>query len=118
MLINSTISLILNETTTDLSMGFLNSGNIYSTGSNTFRSDFQMPILFSKALIKLVGKYITSLKDQSNLEQLFGASNGNPIAPSMPSGLAYLINFLLPLLFWSASDRKDSLSLIQMISHL
>ena len=26
----------------------------------------------------------------------------------MPSGLAYLINFLLPLLFWSASERKDS----------
>lgn len=108
MLINSTISLILNETSSDFSMGFMNSGSVFTSGTSGFRHEFQTPIVFSKALIKLVGKYITSLKDQSNLEQLFGASSGNPIAPSMPSGLAYLLNFLLPLLFWSASDRKDS----------
>jgi len=70
-------------------------------------------MIFSKALIKLVGKYINCLKDQSNLELLFGTSSTNPISPTMPSGMSYLINFLLPLLFWSASDRKDSPKLNQ-----
>ncbi len=117
MLINSIIALILNETMADSTAGLLSSGSIFNShgGSNggSFRaghadSNFHIPVVFSKNLIKLVGKYITALKDQSNFEQLFGSSGTNPIAPSMPSSVAYLINFLLPLLFWSASERKDS----------
>jgi hypothetical protein len=112
MLINSIIALILSETVADSTAGLLSSGSLFNnSGSGSFRADtfhFQVPIIFSKNLIKLVGKYITALKDQSNFEQLFGSTGTNPISPSMPSGIAYLINFLLPLLFWSASERKDS----------
>jgi hypothetical protein len=126
MLINSIIALILNETMADSTAGLLSTGSLFNGhgggggGSGSFRSStaghstgeqttsFQIPVVFSKNLIKLVGKYITALKDQSNFEQLFGSSGSNPISPSMPSSVAYLINFLLPLLFWSASERKDS----------
>lgn len=48
-----------------------------------------------------------SLKEQAALEQLFGGSN-TTTGPAVPSGLSYMINFMLPLLFWSASDRKES----------
>lgn len=112
MLINSVIALILNETMVDSTAGLLSSGSIFGSSfharSHNSGDSFHIPIIFSKNLIKLVGKYITALKDQSNFEQLFGSSGSNPITPSMPSSIAYLINFLLPLLFWSASDRKDS----------
>ena len=117
MLINSIISLILNENMADSTAGLLSSGSILNGygggslrggGAGDSLNHFQIPVVFSKNLIKLVGKYITALKDQSNFEQLFGSSGTNPISPSMPSGIAYLINFLLPLLFWSASERKDS----------
>lgn len=106
-LISSTISLILYDSG-EGSSGILGSGNIFSSASATSKNDInvQIPIVFSKSLIKLVGRYINSLKDQSNLEQLFGSNN--TIVPTMPSGLIYLINFIIPLLFWSASDRKDS----------
>lgn len=171
MLINSTISLVLNESTTDMTSGGGSSGGGGGSGSASFvggvsgvpigggsmsipagptgpvpttsgvaattgggsNGNIQIPanvrgsqsqiggessaapinMVFSKALIKLVGKYINCLKDQSNLELLFGTSSTNPISPTMPSGMSYLINFLLPLLFWSASDRKDSPKLNQ-----
>lgn len=113
LLINSTISLILNEQSNDVSIGLLSTSNLFSTGSggaaqsSKAEYNFQIPIVFSKALIKLIGRYISSLKDQSALEQLFGSSN-TATGPTVPSGLSYMINFLLPLLFWSASDRKES----------
>lgn len=161
MLINSTISLVLNESTTDIAVtvggsgggsfvgigggpgsGSLSvagggglspnlGGGIAASGSGGSNGNIQIPstmrgsqsqvvtetapvnMVFSKALIKLVGKYINCLKDQSNLELLFGTSSTNPISPTMPSGMSYLLNFLLPLLFWSASDRKDSPKLNQ-----
>ena len=113
LLINSTISMILNEPATDISLGLLNTSNIFSTASAAATAtskvdfNFQIPIVFSKSLIKLVGRYINSLKDQSALEQLFGGSNTS-IGPNVPSGLSYMINFVLPLLIWSASDRRES----------
>lgn len=115
LLINSTISLILNEPANDISLGLLNSSNIFSTVSSAAAAtstpkmdfNFQIPIVFSKSLIKLVGRYINSLKDQSALEQLFGGTNTST-GPSVPSGLSYMTNFVLPLLIWSASDRKES----------
>jgi hypothetical protein len=164
MLINSTISLVLNESTTDIAVTVGGSGGgsfvgipgggslsvagggvgggggglspglgagIAASGSGGSSGNIQIPstvrgsqsqivtetapvnMVFSKALIKLVGKYINCLKDQSNLELLFGTSSTNPISPTMPSGMSYLLNFLLPLLFWSASDRKDSPKLNQ-----
>lgn len=106
MLINSTISLVLNESSS-IEM-FTTGGSIFSSSGSSIRLEFQLPIIFSKSVIRIVGKYITLLKDQSNLEQLFGCTNLSPINPSVPTSLAYLLNFLLPLLFWSASDRKDS----------
>ncbi|RNA13662.1 hypothetical protein BpHYR1_016282 [Brachionus plicatilis] len=105
MLINSTISLVLNDST---SIDTYTTGSIFSNSGGSIRLEFQLPIIFSKSVIRIVGKYITLLKDQSNLEQLFGSTNLSPINPSIPTSLAYLLNFLLPLLFWSASDRKDS----------
>lgn len=109
LLVNSSISLVLNESNIDPSLNLINTTGGFATVSGNTKADpnFQVPVVFSKALIKLVGRYINSLKDQSNLDQLFGSAATN-ISPSMPSGLAYLINFLMPLLFWSASDRKDS----------
>lgn len=87
--------------------------NVRGSQSQIVSESAPINMVFSKALIKLVGKYINCLKDQSNLELLFGTSSTNPISPTMPSGMSYLINFLLPLLFWSASDRKDSPKLNQ-----
>lgn len=106
MLINSTISLVLNESSSIDT--YTTGGSIFSNSGSTCKLEFQLPIIFSKSVIRIVGKFITLLKDQSNLEQLFGSTNLSPINPAIPASLAYLLNFLLPLLLWSASDRKDS----------
>ncbi len=114
LLINSTLSLILNEQANETSTGIISggggvggTGGVSGMASNKNEMNFQIPIIFSKSLIRLIGRYICSLKDQSALEQLFGSSN-TATGPSVPSGLSYMINFLLPLLFCSASERKDS----------
>ncbi len=100
MLINSSISLILNENTTDM--------NASSTSylNTRFDTSYQLPIEFSKALIKLVGRYLTAQKDLTNLEQLFG--NTISITQGSTNGLTYLLYFLLPLILWCSSGRKDS----------
>jgi hypothetical protein len=67
---------------------------------------FHLPIEFSKALIKLVGRYLTSQKDLTNLEQLFGTTTS--MTQSSANGLTYILYFLLPLIFWCSSERKDS----------
>jgi hypothetical protein len=80
-----------------------------NTSTNEIDYITQIPIVFSKAVIKLVARYITSMNDQCNLEQLFGnPSTTNIISPTLPASLTYLTNFLMPLLIWSASDTKDS----------
>lgn len=100
---NSAIALILNESFSDPSTG-TTSG---TTPANTrFDASFQLPIGFSKALIKLIGRYLTAQKEQMNLEQLLG--NTASLTQGSGNGLTYLLYFLLPLLFWCSSDRKDT----------
>jgi len=83
-----------------------------SLSNNTVdASGFQMPPVLVDALIRLVSKYMNCLKDQPNLEYFYCSIIGsNQIASpiSMSSGLSYLVNFLMPLLFHSASDAKDA----------
>ena len=111
ILINSILSLILSENS-DLSNGILTSG-VTTNGGNPAAgfftrgdSSLQIPTIFAKSLIKLVGSYINSLKEQFNLEVLLGSMN--TLGMSMPASLIYLMNFMLPLLIWSASDRRNS----------
>ena len=118
LLINSAISLVMNENSGENTAASGSNSNSLSLGKTDY--NFQIPAAFAKVLIKLVGKYVSSLKDQSNLEQFYtsvigggataaaGPSQAGAISISTPSGLSYMINFLLPLLFYSASDKKDA----------
>jgi hypothetical protein len=100
-MINTVINLISSEITPE---NVFANPTAFSGWHN--RSDFQMSIVFSKSLIRLVGRYVNALKEQFNLEQVFGTNN--VLGPNTPNGLVYLINFLIPLLFWGASNKKDS----------
>lgn len=95
LVVNSAIALVINELNTETYTNptALNSSSLFvsqPTGSTANReSNFQVPEVYSKVLIKLVGKYINSQKDQANLEQFYCSIIGtNQInAPlSMPSG--------------------------------
>jgi hypothetical protein len=100
LLVNSAIMLIVSENSQE--------GNVESLFNTSLsqESNSQSSVFFSKAAIRLVGRYIQSLKVQSTIEQLFGSNNS--IVPTMPSGVNCFVFFLLPLLFWSASERRDA----------
>jgi len=100
LLVNSAIMLIVSENSQE--------GNVESLFNASLSSEInsQSSVFFSKAAIRLIGRYIQSLKVQSTIEQLFGSSNS--IVPTMPSGVNCFVFFMLPLLFWSASERRDS----------
>lgn len=103
------LSLTLNENS-DLSTAILTSGiSIYSPIGSYFNKSeplLQIPVVFSKSLLKLVGAYINSLKDSANFENFLG--NSNALNSATPVSLVYIMNLILPLLIWSASDRKNS----------
>jgi hypothetical protein len=109
LLMTSLISLTLNENS-DLSTAILTSGvSNYTPIGGYFNKNepiLQIPIVFSKSLIKLVGAYINTLKDSDNFENFLG--NSNVLNSATPLSLIYMMNFILPLLIWSASDRKNS----------
>ncbi|CAF4510072.1 unnamed protein product, partial [Didymodactylos carnosus] len=63
---------------------------------------------FSRAVIKLLTRYLLAIKNQSNLEALSG---GNWTFPIVPSAINHLLHFLLPLMFWAGSARKDASSI-------
>lgn len=92
ILINSVVSLVLAD---------------FSETSTTFQIDtnFCFPAIFSKCLIKLLGRYISTFEEQENLEQFFFTSTSND-NQSLPLGMSYLLNFLLPILFWSLNSSS------------
>ena len=68
---------------------------------------------FYKALIKLIGFYIGSIKEGNNLERLFTSLMiGNEI--HNPVGISFLMSFLIPLLLWNSSNNIIFLHLNQL----
>ena len=109
ILITSLITLSLNENS-DLTTAIITSGvsTYYGPAGVYSKNDpiLQIPIIFSKSIIKLVGAYVATLKDSANFENFLG--NSSTFNSSTPASLVYMMNFLLPLLLWSASERKNS----------
>ncbi|CAF3810181.1 unnamed protein product, partial [Didymodactylos carnosus] len=93
MLVSECIALVLNE-------------NVSESSHSVPRFDTPaFPKAFSRAVIKLVGRYLLAIKNQPNLEALSG---GNWTFPNVPSAINHLLHFLLPLMFWAGSGRKDA----------
>ena len=109
LLMTSLLTLTLNENS-DLSTAILTSGISINSPIGSFfnKSEpvLQIPVTFSKSLIKLVGAYINSLKETANFENFLG--NSTALNSATPVSLIYMMNLILPLLIWSASDRKNS----------
>ncbi|CAF0812442.1 unnamed protein product, partial [Didymodactylos carnosus] len=93
MLVSECIALVLNENITD------------SSHSVPRFDTLAFPKAFSRAVIKLVGRYLLAIKNQPNLEALSG---GGWSFPNAPSAINHLLHFLLPLMFWAGSGRKDA----------
>ncbi len=72
----------------------------------------RLEILFFKALIKLIGCYISSIKEHKNFENLFTTlMTGNEIQNTV--GVSYLISFLIPLLLWNSRNQISSMKFNQ-----
>ncbi|CAF0895311.1 unnamed protein product [Rotaria sp. Silwood1] len=92
-LVSGCIALVLNE-------------NVSESSHSVPRFDTAaFPKEFSRVVIKLVGRYLLAIKNQPNLEALTGNSWS---FPSLPSAINHLLHFLLPLMFWAGSGRKDA----------
>ncbi|CAF3737280.1 unnamed protein product, partial [Adineta steineri] len=92
-LVSGCIALVLNE-------------NVSESSHSVPRLDTPaFPKEFSRAVIKLVGRYLLAIRNQPNLEALTGNSWS---FPNIPSAINHLLHFLLPLMFWSGSGRKDA----------
>ncbi|UJR28934.1 hypothetical protein I4U23_010152 [Adineta vaga] len=92
-LVSGCIALVLNE-------------NVSESSHSVPRLDTPaFPKEFSRAVIKLVGRYLLAIRNQPNLEALTGNSWS---FPNIPSAINHLLHFLLPLMFWAGSGRKDA----------
>ncbi|CAF1372114.1 unnamed protein product [Adineta ricciae] len=92
-LISSCINLLLNE-------------NIIDPSPVLLRSDIlTFPSEFSHIIIKLVGRYLLAIKSQANIEAL---TANNLSSPNPTITINHLLHFLLPLMFWASSGRKDA----------
>lgn len=101
LFIISTISLLFVDSPIDTQTSF-NTLNVTKINNE---NQMRVPLEYSKALIKLVGKYIDIEKDQCNFESLLAS-----IQPHL-SGLSCLIHFLIPLLIWTTTERDEAPSL-------
>ncbi|UJR20708.1 hypothetical protein I4U23_023829 [Adineta vaga] len=92
-LISGCIALIINE-------------NIADSNQTSTRFDTPtFPKEFSRTVIKLVGRYLLAIKNQPNIEIL---TNHTLSSLNSTSTINHLLHFILPLLFWASSGRKDT----------